>query len=300
MSVVIPVYNAEKFVERAVNSALSQPEVCEVLLIEDHSPDNALAVCRKLAESNPRVKLFRHPNEENRGAGASRNLGVSKASGEFIAFLDADDTYCPSRFKITQAMFAADPELTGVYEAVGVQFEDEVGKKQFSEMTNRSIDAVSHHVTMLKVSDHSKIYSHLIRGDRGFFNTSGVTIRRSAFTEEFFFNENLRLHQDTELWIRLSFHYKFVAGSAVPVSLRGVHRDNRIVRQNLSSRYLYYNVLLSEFRTKKVPYEIKLYLFRAIVRNNPKRRFVKSGGRAAKFWELLKITMLEITKFPLG
>ena len=80
VSVVIPVYNAAAFVTQAVESALAQPEVREVVLVEDCSPDDSLAVCRQLAEKYPQVNLFQHPGGVNRGAGPSRNLGITKST----------------------------------------------------------------------------------------------------------------------------------------------------------------------------------------------------------------------------
>ena len=92
ISVITPVYNAEKYITQAVESALQFPEVWEIILVEDQSPDNALEVCKTLVTNYPeRVKLYQHPDKGNHGAGASRNLAISKATGEFIAFLDADD-----------------------------------------------------------------------------------------------------------------------------------------------------------------------------------------------------------------
>ncbi|MBH2023635.1 MAG: glycosyltransferase, partial [Flavobacteriales bacterium] len=76
ISVIIPVYNAEKYVSQAVESALQLDEVFEIILVEDKSPDNALEVCKELAEKHERVKLFQHPDQGNHGAGASRNLGL--------------------------------------------------------------------------------------------------------------------------------------------------------------------------------------------------------------------------------
>lgn len=64
ISVIIPVYNAEKYIEKAVESALQFDEVFEVLLIEDQSPDNALAVCKRLADQYERIKLFQHPDKK--------------------------------------------------------------------------------------------------------------------------------------------------------------------------------------------------------------------------------------------
>ena len=99
ISVIIPVYNAEKYITQAVESALQFEEVCEVILVEDKSPDNALEVCKNLAKTFDRVTLYQHPDKGNHGAGASRNLGMKMATGDYIAFLDADDFYLPNRFE---------------------------------------------------------------------------------------------------------------------------------------------------------------------------------------------------------
>ena len=130
ISVIIPVYNAEKYVEQAVNSALQFQEVFEIILIEDHSPDNALEICENLAKQHHRVKLFQHPDRQNHGAGASRNLGIEKASGDFISFLDADDYYLPNRFDSERELFK-NPNVDGVYGAIGVHYYTKKAKDQY-------------------------------------------------------------------------------------------------------------------------------------------------------------------------
>ncbi len=75
ISVIIPVYNAEKYVRNAGESALQQPESGEILLVEDNSPDNCLQLCRDLEREYEIVRLLRHADGRNHGAGASRNLG---------------------------------------------------------------------------------------------------------------------------------------------------------------------------------------------------------------------------------
>src|SRR6187401_917604 len=109
ISVIIPVFKAEKHIRKAVESALQFDEVKEVILIEDGSPDNSLSVCIALCKEFPRVKLFRHTDEKNHGAGASRNLGLSNASCNFIAFLDADDYFLSNRFDTEQEIFKIHP-----------------------------------------------------------------------------------------------------------------------------------------------------------------------------------------------
>ncbi|MGX5685013.1 glycosyltransferase family 2 protein [Chryseobacterium cucumeris] len=111
--IMIPVFNAELYITKAVESALQFSEVFEVLLIEDRSPDNALEICKELAEKHMRVQFFQHPDKENHGAGASRNLGIENAAGDVIAFLDADDYFLPNRFDVEKELFK-NPQIEGI------------------------------------------------------------------------------------------------------------------------------------------------------------------------------------------
>src|SRR5690348_9546311 len=97
-SVVVPAYNAERTIGRAIESALAQTEQrCEVLVIDDASSDGTLAVASQYAERDPRVRVLQ--NLVNRGPAGSRNRGLSAARGEWIALLDADDTFAPHRIE---------------------------------------------------------------------------------------------------------------------------------------------------------------------------------------------------------
>lgn len=88
VSVVIPVYNTEKFVKKCVDSILSQTyQNIEVILINDGSKDNSLKVLNEY-KNNKKVKIF---NQENHGAAYTRNFGLKKAVGEYITFIDSDD-----------------------------------------------------------------------------------------------------------------------------------------------------------------------------------------------------------------
>ena len=122
VSVIIPVYNADRFLEKAVNSALQQEETFEVILIEDNSPDNSFEICKQLERDNLKVRLFRHEGGKNKGAGASRNLGLVKAKGEYICFLDADDFMLKNRFQKAKIILENNPDCDGVYDAVGTYF----------------------------------------------------------------------------------------------------------------------------------------------------------------------------------
>lgn len=85
LSIIIPVYNVEKYVERAVKSALLQGD-CEVVVIDDGSTDNSGSICDSL--SSDRVRVI---HTQNGGLSAARNRGLSEATGEYVCFIDSDD-----------------------------------------------------------------------------------------------------------------------------------------------------------------------------------------------------------------
>ena len=93
ISVIVPVYKAEQFLEKCVNSILNQTFTnLELLLIDDGSPDNSGALCDRFAAADSRVRVFHKPNG---GVSSARNLGLVEARGEFIAFADSDDWLAP-------------------------------------------------------------------------------------------------------------------------------------------------------------------------------------------------------------
>ena len=93
ISVIVPVYKAEAFLEKCVGSILGQtfPNL-ELLLIDDGSPDNSGALCDRFAAADSRVRVFHKPNG---GVSSARNLGLREARGDFIAFADSDDWLAP-------------------------------------------------------------------------------------------------------------------------------------------------------------------------------------------------------------
>lgn len=106
VSVVVPMYNVEKFIQACVDSALNQTmKNVEVIIVDDRSTDNSLNLCRELYGNNDRVKIFQQP--VNHGPGAARNRGIREAGGEYIAFLDSDDEFMPGHL---QSMFTAAKE----------------------------------------------------------------------------------------------------------------------------------------------------------------------------------------------
>ena len=89
VSVIVPVYNVEKYIRRCVDSILAQTfEDFELILVDDGSPDNCPAICDEYAAKDNRVRVI---HQENGGVSGARNAALNVATGEYIAFCDSDD-----------------------------------------------------------------------------------------------------------------------------------------------------------------------------------------------------------------
>lgn len=91
VSIIIPVYNVEKYLRECLDSCLSQTlRDIEIIAVNDGSPDNSLAILREYEAKDSRIKVI---DKQNEGVGKARNDGIRAATGEFIAFMDSDDFY---------------------------------------------------------------------------------------------------------------------------------------------------------------------------------------------------------------
>lgn len=89
LSIIVPVYNAEHFLDKCIKSVQSQTlQDFELILVNDGSKDNSLEICKKYSQEDSRIIVF---NQENSGQSKARNVGLENANGEYIAFLDSDD-----------------------------------------------------------------------------------------------------------------------------------------------------------------------------------------------------------------
>lgn len=105
VSVIIPVYNAEKYIDETILSAINQTwQPIEIIIVDDGSTDQSLS--NALKHQLPNVKVF---HQENRGASAARNKGLLEAKGDYIQFLDADDLLSPGKIEAQITMLEQNP-----------------------------------------------------------------------------------------------------------------------------------------------------------------------------------------------
>src|SRR5690606_18531829 len=90
ISIVVPVYNSEKYLPECIESILNQNYAnIELIIVNDGSTDNSLSIAEKFSENDSRIKIL---SQRNSGVSAARNLGISIAQGDYIGFVDSDDT----------------------------------------------------------------------------------------------------------------------------------------------------------------------------------------------------------------
>jgi glycosyltransferase involved in cell wall biosynthesis len=108
ISVVVPVFNGERFIAAALDSVLAQTQGdFEIIVVDDGSTDDTRSVVMG------RGSRVRYERQTNAGPATARNLGIELATGDFVAFLDADDLWIPEKTAVQMARFAGRPELAG-------------------------------------------------------------------------------------------------------------------------------------------------------------------------------------------
>ena len=216
ISVIIPVYNAERYLPTCIESLLVQtmPDF-ELLLINDGSTDNSKAVCDRYAAQDRRIRVFDSPN---RGVSAARNLGLDQARGEFVVFVDSDDWVVPEHLQqFTESGIGED----GI--AFTNLFEERPGRRK----TPRTrIYTMSDCRVMSGHNDCMPVIADLLR-HRGFGWTWNKMFSRATIERlELRFDESLHYAEDEVFTIQYcahithivtfshpTYHYRFVPGS---------------------------------------------------------------------------------------
>lgn len=296
ISVVIPVYNASKFLSRAIKSALSQKETSEVILVEDGSTDDSYEICQRYAIKHDNVHLHIHKNHLNLGAGETRNLGVQKSNYNYISFLDADDYFLEKRFNKTNEVFKEYPEADGVYEAIGVSFDSEFSKKEWNLRKNKNpITSIKQHI-----KPEELFWKQSPIGRAGHAHLDGLTVKKSSLLKVGLFNPALRLHQDTDLFMKLAMACKMYPGEIEsPIAIRGVHDNNRISKErSLEEAFNYRKAMWKS--TYQWAFENGFKSEADVLRNRIRycRLDIVINKRKIKFYKGMKFYILALKEFP--
>lgn len=140
-SIITPVYNAEKYIKKCIKSVQDQSfSDFELILVNDGTPDNSGIICEEYANKDSRIRVF-HKN--NGGVSSARNLGIEKSCGEFILFLDADDSLMKHTLEVCHNMIANNQLDILQFETCRINKDGSIYKKKVS--VNRSFDILPPH-----------------------------------------------------------------------------------------------------------------------------------------------------------
>lgn len=190
-SVIIPLYNKEKYILRAVQTVINQSyNDFELIIIDDGSTDRSMQLAQETED--PRLRVV---SQQNRGAGAARNTGIMRSSAPYLCFLDADDEWHPTHLQV-------------LYELIG-KFPDA------ALYCSRYRTLVTPHRT------ESHAFDGISQGYEGYIDnffassvkkrvalTSAVCVARTAVSAVGLFDEKISSGQDLDYWIRLALHGK--------------------------------------------------------------------------------------------
>jgi glycosyltransferase involved in cell wall biosynthesis len=215
VSVVMPAYRATEYIAGAIESVLGQTlPACEVIVVNDGCPEGS-ALEREIARFSDRIIYLVRPNG---GPGAARNTGIIHATGEFVAFLDADDYWSPAFLERQIARLSDEPELDMVY-CDATHFQDGGG------VTTTLMSAAP--------SDGPVTLEALLAG-RCTVGTSAVVARRSVLQRAGLFDEDIgNYSEDFDLWLRFVY-----VGGRIGFS-REILAHHRVHERSLTSRHLH-------------------------------------------------------------
>lgn len=204
VSIIMPAYNAEKYIEQAIQSVLQQTYTdWELIVIDDGSSDNTVTILSKLAELDSRIVFLQ--NEENRGVSHTRNRAVLLAKGEWIAFLDSDDLWEPNKLEKQIALSNKYPNMVVCYTASS--FIDDNGKPYGYVMP--AVEKLT--------------YNMLLR--KNIMSCSSVMIRSSLMKEIKMPSD--KLHEDYFVWLTLLREHNIAYGINEPLLIYRLHTDSR-------------------------------------------------------------------------
>ena len=210
ISVVIPAYNAEKTIGRAIESVLSQTRPAdEVIVVDDGSTDVTAEVVRLYGD---KVVLIQ---QENAGASVARNTGINAAKGNWIAFLDGDDEWLPEKLQLQLAHLQKHPDLAWTMSNYFTCFCD-------AEHSKTVFDKSRSEVLLAGREYYEDYFDAYKAGASG--NTNTMLIRKDVLLEAGLFRSGQSRMNDEDMWFRIAYRYPRVGYLTMPLAIyhRGV------------------------------------------------------------------------------
>ena len=279
VSVIIPTYNREKFIVNCVQSVLAQSSpACEIIVVDDGSIDGTYTNLKKLGFQSVTTRKtdLRYIYQENRGVSAARNLGIKESNGEYIALLDSDDIWLPTKLELQIGALVKNKAQ------VRLCHTDEIWIRNG-----------------IRVNPHKK---HKKKGGEVFLNClkiccispSSVVLHKSIFDDIGVFDENLPACEDYDFWLRYCANEEVIFIEEHLIIKNGGHKNQLSSDHWGMDRFRLYALeklvndveLRSSYRhhaMREIINKLNILIKGAKKRNNNK--FVETMVKKKIFWE---------------
>ncbi|MBD2175764.1 glycosyltransferase family 2 protein [Pseudanabaena sp. FACHB-1998] len=287
VSVIVPVYNVEKYIEETIRSVLSQTFTdFELIIVDDESKDRSIEICKSFTDS--RIKII---HQKNRGLAGARNTGIRHAQGEYLALLDSDDVWRSSKLEKHIQHLDQNPSL-------GISY-----------CSSEFINDESQSLGIYQIPQLKDITPEIILCRNPIGNGSAPVIRREALDEikfqnnfygeieDFYFDDQFRQSEDIECWLRIAIQTNWqIAGIPEPLTLYRVNSGGlsaNMMKQLdswekvIAKTRAYAPQLLAKWESLARAYQYR-YLSRRAIRNQDGKAAVQLVNRAlASNWKIL-------------
>jgi len=285
IDVIIPVYNGEMYLERAVLSAVRQSlPPARILICDDGSTDATPAIAQRLSQRYPQVE---HLRLRHGGEGAARNSGIAVSTAPYIAFLDADDVWFPEKLEKLAAIMESSDDHTGAVYSL-YTFIDEFDNEICDEVRVPTADGDIFDILLYK--------GNILPG-----SPSVVMVRRSVLENVGPFDERLFNGADWDMWLRIAAVCRFEYVSEILVYIR-IHA-NSIQRRHMDGkqiRFFMQHLLIYDKWTDRIrrsPEFVKLLRKRALLLMLP---YVFQPSRIESFYNQIMSNSEKIGQIILG
>jgi len=241
VSVIIPAYNAEKYIHEAIDSVLNQTfKDFEIIVIDDESTDNTSKILESYGNK------IRWKSQENKGSASAQNEGIKMANGEYIAYIDADDIYLPERIE-TQVKHLDEHHDVGLVYTDFYQI-DENGK--------------------ITGTAKSQPFDDLLLLQANYIGKSTVMHRRECLNEVGLFDESFTNYEnDWEMWVRISEKFGMVYIDK-PLTKYRLHGGSLLSTRQTKGHDIYYSwtkIIKKTYKRRGKPFWLKIQIIRTIV-----------------------------------
>lgn len=218
VSVIMPAYNAEAFIEDAINSVLKQTYTdFELIVINDCSTDATADIVSRIAATDGRTRFFN--NEKNSGVSFTRNFGISKADGEWIAFLDSDDMWREEKLQKQIDLLAAHPDAAIAFTASS--FIDYSGKPY----------------NYIMAAEPEMTYKMLLK--RNLLSCSSIMVKKDVICRIGMASD--KMHEDYSAWLTILRETKCAYGVNEPLLIYRLSQNSKSSNRLKSAKMIYHS-----------------------------------------------------------